>query len=163
MSTNPYAPPKADVADTDDGVVRYAGFWRRVAASLLDTLMLLCISMPLLYAIYGERYFDDESPMVHGAADFLLSWVAPAIASVVFWLTRQATPGKMLMSARVVDARTGGPLRPLQAIGRYLGYYVSTLPLGLGLLWVAFDAKKQGWHDKLAGTVVVVGPRPPSA
>ena len=38
---------------------------------------------------------------------------------------------------------------------RYLGYYVSAIPFGLGLLWVAFDPRKQGWHDKMAGTVVV--------
>ena len=42
-----------------------------------------------------------------------------------------------------------------QSIGRYLAYFLSTLPFGLGLLWVAWDPKKQGWHDKLAGTVVV--------
>ena len=42
-----------------------------------------------------------------------------------------------------------------QLVIRYLGYYVSTIPLGLGLIWVAFDARKQGWHDKMAGTVVV--------
>jgi len=55
----------------------------------------------------------------------------------------------------VVDARTGGPLSVSQAILRYLGYFVSTIPLCLGLLWVGFDARKQGWHDKIAGTVVV--------
>ena len=42
-----------------------------------------------------------------------------------------------------------------QLIGRYFGYYVSTIPLFLGFVWVAFDPRKQGWHDKLAGTVVV--------
>ncbi|MGZ8994756.1 MAG: RDD family protein, partial [Burkholderiaceae bacterium] len=42
-----------------------------------------------------------------------------------------------------------------QSIGRYFGYYVSTIPLLIGLIWVAFDSRKQGWHDKLAGTVVV--------
>ncbi len=47
------------------------------------------------------------------------------------------------------------PLSNGQAIGRYLAYYVSSIPLGLGLLWVAFDRRKQGWHDKLAGTFVI--------
>ena len=65
----------------------------------------------------------------------------------------------MAISARVVDAKTGGRLTVGQSIGRYLGYFVSTIPFGLGLLWVAFDPKKQGWHDKLAGTVVVRKPR----
>jgi uncharacterized RDD family membrane protein YckC len=61
----------------------------------------------------------------------------------------------MLLSARVVDARTGNTLTVGQSIGRYLGYFISTLPFGLGLIWVAFDPRKQGWHDKLAGTVVI--------
>jgi uncharacterized RDD family membrane protein YckC len=81
--------------------------------------------------------------------------VLPAVAIVLFWLYRQATPGKMAVSARVVDAKTGGPLGVGQSIVRYLGYFVSTIPFCLGLLWVAFDARKQGWHDKLAGTVVI--------
>jgi uncharacterized RDD family membrane protein YckC len=77
------------------------------------------------------------------------------VAIVLFWLYRQATPGKMAISARIVDARTGGKPGIGQLIGRYLGYFVSTMPLFLGLIWVAFDPRKQGWHDKLAGTVVV--------
>ena len=79
----------------------------------------------------------------------------PAVALVVFWTYRQATPGKMIVSAKIVDAKTGGPLTVGQSIGRYLGYFVSTIPFGLGLIWVAFDPKKQGWHDKLARTVVI--------
>ena len=50
---------------------------------------------------------------------------------------------------------TGAGLTWGQSVGRYLGYFLATLPLGLGLIWVAFDKKKQGWHDKLAHTVVV--------
>lgn len=61
----------------------------------------------------------------------------------------------MAVSVRVVDADTGGPLTVGQSIGRYVAYFVSILPLFLGILWVAFDPRKQGWHDKLAGTVVV--------
>jgi uncharacterized RDD family membrane protein YckC len=79
----------------------------------------------------------------------------PFAGVVLFWLKRQATPGKMVVAARVVDAETGKTLTVGQAVGRYLGYIVATLPFGLGLLWVAFDRKKQGWHDKMAGTVVV--------
>ena len=45
----------------------------------------------------------------------------------------------------------------LQAIGRYLGYYVSIFGLMIGFAWVAFDPRKQGWHDKLARTLVIRG------
>ena len=79
----------------------------------------------------------------------------PAVVVMVFWAFRQATPGKMLLSLRIVDAATGGALSVGQCVGRYFAYVVSTLPLGLGFVWVAFDKRKQGWHDKLAGTVVV--------
>jgi len=140
--------------------VEYVGFWARVLASLIDTVLVLCVTLPLLVGIYGWSYLDaPTSGFVGGPVDFIVSWVLPAVAVVLFWLFRQATPGKMAISARVVDAKTGGRLTVGQSIGRYLGYFVSTIPFGLGLLWVAFDPKKQGWHDKLAGTVVVRKPR----
>jgi uncharacterized RDD family membrane protein YckC len=140
---------------TDDSL-EYAGFWIRVGAALIDTLLIVCITVPVLVAIYGWAYFDaSKTGFIAGIADFLLSWVAPAVAVVAFWLYKQATPGKMALSAKVVDAKTGNTMSVGQSIGRYLGYFVSTIPLGLGLIWVAFDPKKQGWHDKLAGTVVV--------
>lgn len=135
--------------------VEYAGFWVRVGASLVDGVLLLFVTLPPLVAIYGWSYFDESTGFIAGFADFVLSWVAPAVATVAFWLYKQATPGKMAISARVVDAKTGNTLTGAQAIGRYVGYFVSSIPLGLGLIWVAFDPKKQGWHDKLAGTVVI--------
>lgn len=52
----------------------------------------------------------------------------------------------------IVDVKTGNAASTGQLIGRYLAYYVSLLPFGLGFIWVAFDERKQGWHDKLAGT-----------
>jgi uncharacterized RDD family membrane protein YckC len=61
----------------------------------------------------------------------------------------------MIMKLKIIDAHSGGPASTGQLIGRYLGYYVATIPLALGLVWVAFDERKQGWHDKLAGTLVV--------
>ena len=72
-----------------------------------------------------------------------------------FWIKFQATPGKMLIASKIVDARTGNPPTKGQYVGRYLAYFISLLPLGLGFFWVAFDKRKQGWHDKLAGTVVI--------
>ena len=140
---------------TDDAV-EYAGFWVRVGAFVIDSVLLLCVLVPVLVAIYGWAYFDvSKAGSMAGLADFLLSWVAPALAVVAFWLYRQATPGKMALGMRVVDAKTGNTLTVAQSIVRYLGYYLSTIPFGLGLIWVGLDPKKQGWHDKLAGSVVV--------
>jgi len=140
---------------TDVDNVEYAGFWIRVGAALIDTLLLIAITFPLLLWIYGWSYFGDDTGFFAGPADFVISWLAPAVAAIAFWLYRQATPGKMALSLRVVDATTGSTLSIGQSIGRYLAYYVSAIPLFIGFIWVAFDSKKRGWHDKLAGTVVI--------
>jgi uncharacterized RDD family membrane protein YckC len=134
--------------------LEYAGFWIRVWASIIDTLLLGIVVYPLLTAVYGDAYWG-RTDFVHGPMDVLISWVLPAVAVIAFWVARQATPGKMAISARIVDARTGNNPGTGQLLIRYLGYFVSSIPLGLGLFWVAFDARKQGWHDKMAGTVVV--------
>lgn len=133
---------------------RYAGFWIRVAASLIDTLLILALIMPPLLGIYGMAYFDMQS-LIAGTWDFLLSWVFPAIAVIVFWIYRSATPGKLILHLAIVDAESGAKPTTIQFIIRYLAYYISAIPIMLGFLWIAFDKRKQGWHDKLAGTVVI--------
>jgi uncharacterized RDD family membrane protein YckC len=139
-----------------DAELEYVGFWARVGAALIDTVLLSMVIMPLLAAVYGWTWSDGKFAMVaDGPASFFISWVAPAVTVIAFWLYRQATPGKMAIAARIVDAETGKPPSTRQAIGRYLAYYVSIFPFCLGIFWVAFDRRKQGWHDKLAGTVVV--------
>ena len=134
----------------------YVGFWARFGAAIIDSIIMMIFIMPALFSIYGWAYLtDDDKPFIAGPADFLLSYVLPAVATILFWLYKQGTPGKMAVSARVVDAKTGTTLTVVQSIGRYLAYYVSMLPLFLGFIGVGFDPRKQGWHDKLAGTVVI--------
>ena len=134
--------------------LEYVGFWPRVGAALIDTVLVLVICAPLVTSIYGWQYWTAES-FIQGPADFLITWVFPAVAAILFWMYRQATPGKMAIAARIVDAATGAKPSTRQLVVRYLGYYVAIVPFMLGILWVAFDPRKQGWHDKLAGTVVV--------
>ena len=138
----------------DTTELEYAGFWIRVWASVIDSFLVILFIYPVLTAVYGFAYWESSS-FVQGPIDFLLSWVAPAVAVVLFWVYRQATPGKIAVGAQIVDAKTGGKPSTQQLLIRYVGYYVSTVPLLLGLIWVAFDPRKQGWHDKIAGTVVV--------
>jgi len=161
---NPYATPKAPVADPDqpdERDVEYAGFWIRFLASVIDSILTFAIVGPVLYWLYGKDYFlvamglQEADSFFAGPADPLLNYVLPAIAVVLFWIARQATPGKMALSIKIVDADSFGPLTKGQAIGRYLGYYLSIFGLFIGFLWVAFDPRKQGWHDKLARTVVI--------
>jgi uncharacterized RDD family membrane protein YckC len=134
--------------------LEYVGFWLRVGAALIDSLLVAIICFPLATWIYGWGYWTVGT-LIQGPADVFINWVLPAVAILLFWIYRQATPGKIAIGARIVDAETGAAPSTRQLIGRYLGYYVSILPLMLGLIWVAFDPRKQGWHDKLAGTVVV--------
>jgi uncharacterized RDD family membrane protein YckC len=155
----------------DETQYEYVGFWARVLASLVDTVLVCLLIWPLLTVIYGSEYWTEYfAPLTailggsldavvsapsRGPADVIVSYVLPAVVIIIFWIARQATPGKMLIGARIVDAETGGPLTRRQAIVRYLGYYVSLFGLGLGFLRVGWDRRKQGWHDKMAGTVVV--------
>ena len=134
--------------------LEYVAFWPRVGATIIDTLLLGLICWPLLSAVYGPSYWT-ESALIKGPADLLISWVFPSVATICFWMLWQATPGKMAVSARIVDASTGDAASVGQLVGRYFGYFLSAIPLCLGFIWVGLDPRKQGWHDKLAGTVVV--------
>ena len=150
---NPYQTPSSKLAkNTRD--LEYVGFWSRTGASIIDTVILLAIIYPILFAIYGKEYFT-KTDFLLGVPDFLLNYVLPAAAVLLFWFYKSATPGKMVIRASIVDAKTGGKPSIGQFVGRYFSYYLSALPLGLGIFWVGWDAKKQGWHDKLAGTLVV--------
>lgn len=132
----------------------YVGFWRRVWAAVIDGVLMMVIVVPVLLAAYGDSYFESTA-IVRGPLDFLFSWVLPGIGTILFWVYRQATPGKMAIGARIVDAVSGGHPSTGQFVGRYFACYLSAFILCLGVVWVAFDRRKQSWHDKLAGTVVV--------
>lgn len=132
----------------------YAGFWIRVGASLIDVVILLIvIAIPLTF-IYGEDYWLGEQ-LIYGFWDVLINYVFPFVVTIWFWRRFLATPGKMATKLKIVDAKTGNKMSVAQSIGRYFAYIISTLPLCLGFIWVGIDKRKQGWHDKLAGTVVV--------
>lgn len=139
------------------GRYEYAGFWIRLGASLVDTLLMVLITIPLLIIYYGfDTYWQAaQSGEFLGLGEVIISWLFPIVATIWFWLKMQATPGKILFSLKVLDEKTGQPLTLNQSVIRYLGYFASTIVLGLGFIWIAFDGKKQGWHDKMAGTVVV--------
>ena len=155
-------PPNDNPNSQNIAKLVYVGFWKRVLATLIDTLLLLAIILPSLFLIYGESYWNylggTSESFFAGPADFIFNWVIPAVIVIALWRRFSATPGKMAVRAKIVDSRTGLPPSLGQCIGRYLAYFPSILIFGLGILWVAFDSRKQGWHDKLAGTVVI-GPR----
>ena len=167
------------VAPDTSGTTEFVGFWIRVLAALIDTALLSLALWPFGQRLYRNiqlitpDWDPNGAPMLEltqlhlqfSSRDWLLELALPALVVILFWLARQATPGKMLFGARVVDASSGLPLRLSQACLRYLGYYLSALFLCLGFIWVGIDPRKQGWHDKLAHSVVVrkrrVARRPP--
>jgi len=160
---NPYSTPHSNddeiealPVDAQDVRIQYVGFWPRVGATIIDSLLIGVITWPLLTAMYGDEYWSSDADVIfHGPMDFILSFVFPVVAVTAFWFMKQATPGKMALRMKIVDRETGNNPSVGQCIGRYLAYFLSALPLGLGFIWVGFDKRKQGWHDKLSGTVVV--------
>jgi uncharacterized RDD family membrane protein YckC len=136
--------------------IEYAGFWIRTGATLIDTILFLMITWPLLFMIYGSNYLEISSnSLAIGPAEVVINYIFPFVAAVILWVYKAGTPGKLVLGLRVVDATTGEHLGIGQAAGRYFAYIPSMLALMMGMFWVAWDSKKQGWHDKLAGTVVV--------
>jgi len=116
-----------------------AGLGERVVAALVDGFIISLITGVL------SRF---------GGAGFGLSFVI-SLAYTWYFLTRKdgQTPGKMLMHIRVVK-KDGSAIDDATAIVRYIGYYISCIII-IGVLWAFWDDKKQGWHDKVANTLVV--------
>ena len=137
-----------------DNDLKYVGFWKRTVAVLVDTFLIILVTLPILIWAYGIEYLNNEH-MEKGSLYFIINYIFPTIAVILLWKYYQATPGKMIFKATIVDAKTGGKPTLKQWIIRYLGYFVSLLPFGLGYFWVAFDKKKQSFHDKLAKTLVI--------
>ena len=140
--------------------VEYVGFWARVGAALIDSLVALVL-LAILAKIFGLDSVDfnaDPDALLANpqfARGQLFQHFLMALLIIACWIKFAATPGKRVIGAVVVDAKTLQPVSPVKAVVRYLGYYVSTIPFCLGLIWVGFDARKQGWHDKIAGTLVI--------
>jgi uncharacterized RDD family membrane protein YckC len=118
----------------------------------------------VLDAIIGTLAFTPLNPMIWSSNPseslFFALW-APTMVLLFIALVlfdggqRGATPGKRIVGTRVADARTGAPIGYRRALIRRLGYYLGGLVLYIGWLWLLADPRRQAWHDKLAGSVVV--------
>lgn len=141
--------------------IHYAGFWRRLLAHLIDLLLsLVLFAIPVAYLLVGYPLLPispsdtPSSPYGTSGVD-LLTQLLFIVLVIFFWVRFRGTPGKRLLRCEVVDAESGDNLTIGQATIRYFSYIVSLLPLGLGFLWVVWDPRKQGFHDKIANTLVV--------
>lgn len=136
----------------------YAGFGRRLTAFVLDCIVLLymLILFPLLSLT--SLFLDAPHAVLMSEVSALGAYVGAGMflgLYLVFWYWKQATPGMALIKTYIADAKTSEKPSVLQLLFRCVGLLISALPFGLGFLWSAWDSKHQGWHDKLAGTVVL--------
>ncbi len=145
----------------------YASFSRRLLAFFFDNILLGIVLSPLLMWLLAQKHLSEEQMQEQLLKQGLLSVLSPMelvmlsglsfIITVFFWVRFAATPAKRLLGLRVIDAKTGGKPTLMQAVLRYLGYFISNFPItGVGFLWIIFDKDNQAWHDKIAGTVVIV-------
>ncbi len=147
---------------------QYAHFGHRFAAMMIDNLVLGIILSPIFAMVFGVPEYTDEqikqdlqTDGIYGLLGlmnmnkFLAEQLVLFGITIFFWLRFAGTPGKRLLKLRVVDATTGKNLTMLQSVVRYFGYLIASFPMGLGFIWVLLDEKNQGWHDKLANSVVI--------
>ncbi len=156
--------------------IKYAGFWVRFLASLLDTLFLAVPVGIVIYFLSDGAWFDfaglqqnmtmalNGNPQaLHVQPQTSTKWellfeLAVLAVTMLFWKKwRGATPGKKLLNVKIVDAKTFQDINNKQAIIRSFGYILSSLPLLFGFIMAAFRSDKRTLHDLVAGTVVIYG------
>jgi uncharacterized RDD family membrane protein YckC len=124
----------------------YAGFWKRVVALLVDTLILFILLIPV--ALFS---LVDSLVWVYYVGSILLNWLYFAFFESGGW---KATPGKKLLKLSVVNL-SGDRISFARASGRYFAKFFSAIILGIGYLMAAFTGKKQALHDIIADTLVI--------
>lgn len=142
------------------GHATLAGFWIRFLAALIDGVI-LSIPTSILIALIdgGDAYFSigaGTRPGATAAANLVGTVVGVLYYSFLEGGATGQTLGKRVVGIRVVDASTGQPgIGVGRGVGRYFARWLSSIPLGLGYFWMLWDGRKQTWHDKLVGSLVV--------
>ena len=121
--------------------VEYAGFWIRFASGIIDFIILFVVGIVLALA-------------VGGTSGTVLQLTVGLVYTIGFWIAQGATPGKMAVGIKITTV-DGDDIDFGRALLRYIGYFVSTITLGIGYLMIAFTREKRGLHDYIAGTVVI--------
>jgi len=141
----------------------YAGFWWRVLAYIIDSLIMSAIFFPLGMIIgvgmaaSGDNGNSPVLPLVNlglNGVSIIAGWLYHAFMESSSW---QGTIGKKILGLRVTDI-DGNRISFARATGRYFGMIVSGMICLIGFIMVAFTEKKQGLHDMMASTLVLKGP-----
>lgn len=145
--------PFDSISDEHSHHYIYAGFWIRVWATLLDSLFLVGVSLLIFNPIRRALGVSDE---IFSLIDLLEILFDLLYMVLLTWWTGQ-TLGKVIAGIRVVSAHQArGNLTAGQVLLReVIGKMLSSLPFGLGYMWVGWNQRKQGWHDLIAKTYVV--------
>lgn len=149
----PWQPP-AEVAGPAPGV-QFAPHGERLVAYIVDSIVLfLALMLAIIPIVIAGA--TNSSALAPLAAIMILVVVVLAIAYFpFFWARGGQTPGMKVFRLQVVRDRDGGPLSGGQAIMRLVGYWINGIVLYIGFAWVLVDARRRGWHDLIAGTVVI--------
>jgi uncharacterized RDD family membrane protein YckC len=133
-----------------------AGFAIRTVAYLFDALLLTFCGGAFPFLVISNSYPNGHQPGGTGGSVGGGSVLVSLIYFVVFWsyLGGGRTLGMRLLGLRVIR-EDGGPLGFIGALVRWVGLWISFAVCFIGVLWVAGDSRKQGWHDKLAHTLVI--------
>jgi len=142
------------------GSFHYGGFWIRVAAKLLDWLIVgTLVGIPFGIWLVSSGAFKDPNNVsslrlaMQLGVNFLA--IVVQVAYEAFFVAKYAaTPGKMACGLKVVTAE-GDRVGVGRAIGRAFGQILSRIICGIGYLMVAFDAEKRALHDHMCGTRVI--------
>jgi uncharacterized RDD family membrane protein YckC len=135
-----------------DRKLQYAGFWIRVGAALIDSIILWLANFAVSMVVLG----GSGSALAAGASIPLV--IIMSLAGIAYYVimdssSRQGTVGKMAVGIKI-GKENGERISAANALGRYFAKILSTLILFIGFIMVGFDSKKQGLHDKLAKTYV---------
>jgi len=135
--------------------IKYAGFWIRAFASIIDSLV-LGIPMILVFLVIFGANIEIIQEETLSTSFQLLEKLLFMLVTIVLWLKWGGkTPGKALLGIRIVNGDNMGDLTPKQAILRYIGYFVSIFILFIGFFMIAFRKDKRGLHDMIANTYVI--------
>lgn len=146
----------------------YGGFWIRFVAYIIDSIIIgipililaviLGVALGVAMGASGTTTDTAVNTASQGIGTLvqLIAFVVSVGYFVFFW-GRGQTLGMRLFHLRVADANTGAPIGYGRAALRFLGFVISSIVCDIGLIWAAFDSRKQGWHDKMANTVVLHG------
>lgn len=133
-----------------------ADFGQRLGAFLFDLLLFFIVLMIVTFVLssFSKKSIVGSNAML--AAFYLAAFVLFALNFVVLASRGGQTIGKRLVGIRVVR-EDGEPVSAVSVLLRHcVGYALSALGGFLGFLWVVWDSKHQGWHDKIAHTIVVL-------